>query len=134
MTIKDYSTSRCISYEAVRQSLKRYDNELKGHISKSGRSKVLDTFAIEFLDNHRQQQVLKVLDDKEDLENQQRLIESLQHKIIELQQQVIELQADQQKALEDKVRLELASKSVDDLQKELNTYKPFVFGLYRKKK
>lgn len=49
-TLKEYANENHITYEAVRQQVKRYEKELSNHIKKIKRTKYLDEFAIEFLD------------------------------------------------------------------------------------
>ena len=49
ISIKDYAKNNRISYEAVRQQVKRYSAELAGHIVKDGRQQFLDEEAVLFL-------------------------------------------------------------------------------------
>lgn len=49
-TLKEYANENHITYEAIRQQVKRYEKELGNHIKKIKRTKYLDEFAIEFLD------------------------------------------------------------------------------------
>lgn len=50
ITIKDLAKELEVSYEAVRQQVKRYaDRELDGHIYMTGKVQYLDDFAVEFL-------------------------------------------------------------------------------------
>lgn len=53
MTIKEYAKERNVSYEAVRQMIKRHSNELNGHIISqgNGRAKELDGEAVAMLDD-----------------------------------------------------------------------------------
>lgn len=58
LNIQEYAESMGISTQAVYSSLKRYKNELNGHITngynhKNQKTKVLDEFAINFLNEHR---------------------------------------------------------------------------------
>lgn len=55
ITMKEYAKENGISYEAVRQSVKRYREELEGHIVKVHRTQYLDDTAVAFLDQHRSQ-------------------------------------------------------------------------------
>lgn len=55
LSLTEYAEQQHISYEAVRQQVARYQNELDGHIVRQGRKRLLDDVAIEFLDSHRQE-------------------------------------------------------------------------------
>ena len=48
-SIKEFARLENISYEAVRQQIKRYENELQGHLFKEGRTRYLDDWAMDFL-------------------------------------------------------------------------------------
>lgn len=63
MTILDYAETRSVTVPAVHQAIKRYPEELEGHISNEGKKKILDQFAIDFLDSHIRLPSL-VIDDK----------------------------------------------------------------------
>lgn len=53
ISIKDYANSNGVTYEAVRQQVKRYENELHGHIHRQGRTQFLDDVAVAILNDHR---------------------------------------------------------------------------------
>lgn len=53
VSIKDYAREAGVSYEAVRKQMKRYTEELEGHIHQQGRTQYLDDEAVAFLDQHR---------------------------------------------------------------------------------
>lgn len=53
VSIKDYAREAGVSYEAVRKQMKRYSEELEGHIHQQGRTQYLDDEAVAFLDQHR---------------------------------------------------------------------------------
>lgn len=56
-TLPQYANSQGITYEAVRRQVIKYqDNELQGHIRVRNKTKYLDDFAIEFLNEHRRPQ------------------------------------------------------------------------------
>lgn len=55
ISLAEYAEQQHVSYEAVRQQVARYQNELDGHIVRQGRKRLLDDVAIEFLDSHRQE-------------------------------------------------------------------------------
>ena len=53
ITIKEYAARKNITYEAVRQQVIRYKQELDGHIIREGRQQFLDEEAVAFLDERR---------------------------------------------------------------------------------
>ena len=53
VSIRDYAKMNNVSYEAIRQQVKRYEDELNGHIIKQNRTQFLDEVAVEILDRHR---------------------------------------------------------------------------------
>lgn len=130
LTIREYANSRNVSYEAVRRSIKQYDKELRTEIIKQGRTRYLSDVAVEFLDSHRQNKISKqvLLSDKDEI------ISNLKNEIIQLQAKIMELQEYKQQALENSIRLELASENTARLQAELDRYKPTIFGLYKRTK
>lgn len=87
MSIKDYARARKISYEAARQQVKRYADELAGHISRQNRTQYLDDYAVGLLDDHRQQNPVVVIN--QDLDEE---IERLRTENKALLQQVATLQ------------------------------------------
>lgn len=87
MSIKDYAKARKISYEAARQQVKRYADELAGHITRQNRTQYLDDYAVELLDGHRAQNPVVVINQDRDEE-----IERLRQENKALLQQVAALQ------------------------------------------
>lgn len=87
MSIKDYARARKISYEAARQQVKRYADELAGHISRQNRTHYLDDYAVGLLDDHRQQNPVVVINQDRDEE-----IERLRTENKALLQQIATLQ------------------------------------------
>lgn len=62
-----------MTYEAVRQSVKRYGDELEGHIHQEGRTQFLDDEAVKILDEHRAKNPIVIIQqDKDDLIEQLR--------------------------------------------------------------
>lgn len=61
VSMKDYAAQKNVTYEAVRQQVKRYKEELKGHIFVEGRTRFLDEFAVEFLDEKRNKSPVTVI-------------------------------------------------------------------------
>lgn len=53
VSLREYATSRNISYEAVRKQVDKYKEELGEHLSSHNNKRFLDEQAVEFLDNHR---------------------------------------------------------------------------------
>lgn len=52
-SMKEYARRCGVSYEAVRQQVKRYSADLEGHIHKQGRTQYLDDWAVDFLNAKR---------------------------------------------------------------------------------
>ena len=66
ISIKDYAKDNGITYEAVRQQVKRYQNELEGHIHQEGRTQFLDDIAVEILNEHRAKNPIAIYDSSKD--------------------------------------------------------------------
>jgi len=136
ITIKDYASSRGISYEAVRQSIKRHHSEVSEHLHKQGRKTLLDAEAVEILDRYRNNTVtVQPQTNVEQLE----YISALKDEIIRLQNENAELLKERQKGIEASVRLELMTnttekqeRKIEALETELRAYHKTIFGLYRK--
>ena len=62
ISIKDYAKETGVSYEAVRQRIKRYEADLEGHIHRQGRTQFLDDVAVAILNDHRLQNPTVVYD------------------------------------------------------------------------
>lgn len=79
MTIKDYATSKGISYEAVRRQILRYSDQLKGHITVQNRTQYLDEWAVNFLSERRRQSPIVVVheDQAEEIETLKQQVSSL---------------------------------------------------------
>lgn len=93
ISLKDYATMRNVSYEAVRQQVVRYSEELGEHIVRDGRQQFLDEEAVSFLDYKRQKNpvtIIQVSKDeeierlKEENENLQRKVTAQANRIAEL--------------------------------------------------
>lgn len=104
ITIKDYAEAKNVSYEAVRKQLKRYQEELKGHIFKENRTQLLDEMAVTFLDEKRQASPIIIMENSKDdeiqrlqEENKKLLLKiaDLQEKLLDEKDQVKQLQAEQ---------------------------------------
>ena len=82
ISIAQYAETRGISGTAVRRQIARYSEELEGHVVVSGRRRMLDDEAIEFLDQHRQPRTM-VIDGEATLADQ---VEVLQDQVKKLQE------------------------------------------------
>lgn len=61
ISLKDYAKQNNISYEAVRQQVVRYKEELDSHIIRDGRQQFLDEEAVAFLDARRQKNPVAII-------------------------------------------------------------------------
>ena len=68
ISLRDYAAQKGISYEAVRQQVVRYKDELEGHIIKDGRQQFLDEEAVSFLDAKRQKNPVTIIQQSKDEE------------------------------------------------------------------
>lgn len=91
ITLKDYAKKRNTSYEAVRQQVNRYRDELGDHLYKQGRTQFLDDEAVAFLDARRKTNPVVVIEhDKDDrIAELKAQNEALKVKIMQLQEVII---------------------------------------------
>ncbi len=139
MTIQEYATSRKITYEAARQAVERCKPDILEHISKQKRARILDDVAVKMLDDNRKGSAVSVI--RKQSTEQMDIIDKLKNEIIMLQRELLE---ERQKALESSVRLarlemitdtnKQLERKIDRMESEIEAYRPFCFGLYRKKK
>ena len=150
MQIKDYAKSRGITYEAVRRQLKQYSKDLEEHVTKKGKTYLLDDKAVTILDGHRINKTV-IVEPTESMVKDE--VDRLKAEIDKLKNQVIALQNDKIKYVEDKAKADalllIADKEHDELEKtkeelttarielqhkdqELGRYTKTIFGLYRK--
>lgn len=110
MSIKEYARARKISYEAARQQVKRYEKELQGHISKQNRTQYLDDYAVELLDEHRQQNPVVVINQDRDEEIERLRVENkaLLQQIATLQDRLLTAQDSLLDASKQAARLDAA--------------------------
>ena len=144
MTIKEYSMSRGVSYEAVRKQVSALKKkELKKHIKYNGRTAELDDYAVEILDQHRQQREVVVvasnIDTQKELERLHDQVHQLQAELLKRADKITELieknsllLEEKTKLIEDKTRREVLEKDNEELKQELNKYQRTIFGLYKK--
>lgn len=71
ITIKDYAKQKGVSYEAIRKQIKRYEEELEGHLIKQNRFLMLDDEAVQFLDSKRSENPVIVYEQNKDEELEQ---------------------------------------------------------------
>lgn len=62
-SLKDYAAFKGVAYETVRRQVLKYEAELSGHISIQGRTRYLDDYAMQFLDNKQQVKVVTVFEE-----------------------------------------------------------------------
>lgn len=139
MTIREYADSRQVTYEAVRQLIKKLSGELDGHITKQGRTRYLDNEAVRILDDRRKGSRVSVI--KAKVTENEDTIDQLKNEIILLQKQLLEAKDTLRLASENVARLEAVSDTnkrlqaeIDTYKDELSTYQRTIFGLYRKVK
>lgn len=68
ISLREYAERMGKSYEAVRQQVVRYKDELEGHIVKDGRQQFLDEEAVAFLDAKRQKNPVAIIQQSRDEE------------------------------------------------------------------
>lgn len=83
ISIKDYAQSKGVTYEAVRKQIGRYSAELEGHISKTGKTQMLDEYAVEFLDSKRNNNAVAVFNVQRNAE-----IDDLKAQVAEMEAQI----------------------------------------------
>jgi len=139
MTLQEYADTRQITYEAVRQAVKKASPEIDGHITKVGRTRVLDNEAVKLLDDRRKGSRVTVIKAKATEADQ--TIDQLKNRIILLQDQLLSCQDTLRIASENVARLEAVSDTnkrlqseIDQLRAENGRYHKTIFGLYRKDK
>ena len=79
ISLKDYAAQKNISYEAVRQQVVRYKDELGGHVIRDGRQQFLDEEAVAFLDAERQKNPVAIIQ-----QNKDEQIEALEEQVKQL--------------------------------------------------
>lgn len=145
MTIQEYATTRKITYEAARQAVEKTKPAILKHITKQGRTRILDSVAVQMLDEKRKGFRVSVIkkesaEKSNKIEEQSDTIDKLKNEIIVLQKQLLEERTMRLESAEKVARLEAIAdtrkhqeEQIDRLQAELNRYERTIFGLYRKK-
>ena len=127
ISLKEYAQNNRISYEAVRQQVVRYAEELGDHIIKDGRQQFLDEEAVAFLDGKRQKNPVVIYQASKDeeierLENQNKdlLIEiaNLQKQLLQAQSQNYQLQLEAGKVQQLEADNEAARRRVEQAEAE----------------
>lgn len=137
ISLKDYAKQNNITYEAVRQQVNRYADELGGHIIRDGRQQFLDEEAVAFLDGKRQKNPVVIIQQDKDemIELLRREKEELLTKVAELsvwkadnaiaiaeanhRQSLLEAGEEKIKALEGQIA-QVEQKASEDVQKAQN--------------
>ena len=85
ISLKEYAELKNVTYEAVRQQVNRYKDELGSHIIRDGRQQFLDETAVTFLDEKRERNPVVVVQQSKDeeIERLERENRNLQMKITE---------------------------------------------------
>lgn len=101
ISLKDYAKQNNISYEAVRQQVVRYKNDLEEHIIRDGRQQFLDEEAVAFLDDKRKKNPVALIQiDKDET------IEALKRELDKAKNLIIDLQAERNQLKDEKHVLE----------------------------
>ena len=150
-SLKDYANEHRISYEAVRKQVVRYEKELEGHITKQGKKQFLDDYAVNFLDERRNNNVVTVL--SEDIQTESAKAAEYQKKYEQALERIIQLEEENKKGIAAVAKLQLIEADHADLktekeelttkvvqlekdkeyfEKEASSYKKTIFGLYKR--
>ncbi len=92
ISLKDYAKQNNISYEAVRQQVVRYKDDLAEHIIRDGRQQFLDDEAVAFLDSKRQKNPVAIIqmDKDEQIEALRNEKEALLIKLASVQDELLQ--------------------------------------------
>lgn len=139
LSLKQYAQSRVISYEAVRRQLKTYAEELAGHVQKRNRNTYIDETAQKILDEHRKERAVIVTASDEQTQLQintltKELSEAkadyakLQNELLAARSETLAVQKEMIQLRNEMLRLQ------EQHLEELSSYRPALFGFYRKAK
>lgn len=133
-TLKEFADQHGISYEAARKSFARYEADLEGHTITKDRTRMLDEYAVKFLEEKRRSNPVVVVneDAREEIRKQAEEIESLKAQLLAAQNEllaaqqaclkvkdrVIELQETARAALIMKEDLERQKQETEDLREQ----------------
>lgn len=116
ISIKDYASSKGVSYEAVRKQIGRYSADLAGHISKTGKTQMLDEYAVQFLDSKRNNNAVAQynIQRNSELEEAQATIEELTAQLEVAKKKVLDQAEEIKEATQHQLRLEAEKSSIKD--------------------
>lgn len=116
ISIKDYASSKGVSYEAVRKQIGRYSADLEGHISRTGKTQMLDEYAVQFLDSKRNNNAVAQynIQRNSELEEAQATIESLTAQLEVAKKKVLDQAEEIKEATQHQLRLEAEKSSIKD--------------------
>lgn len=120
ISVADYSKTRQVSQTAIRRQLQRYQEELEGHIIIENRKRMLDDYAVSFLDQHRMQRNI-VIKQAEDKATQELLseIDRLKTELLQEKERVIQLHQRAELLSEYKLKSELLLEENNRTQEDL---------------
>lgn len=123
ISIKDYAKQNNVTYEAVRQQIKRYREQLDDHIIQDGRTQYLDDIAVTFLDERRQKNPVVVYQQGKDetIEAMRLELEGAYKKIAAQAVMITELQQFKIDTMERRQELEDARTAQERRERELKT-------------
>lgn len=109
-TLKDIAEELGVTYEAVRQQVIRYSDDLKGHITKQGKKQFVDEWGLDFLKTKRREYHVIVEEDKETVNALKAEIEALKASLLQAQNELL-ASKDRVIALQEEVREGLEAKA-----------------------
>lgn len=119
ISLKDYAKQHDITYEAVRQQVARYREQLGDHIVIDGRQQFLDEDAVTFLDTKREKNPVVIQNDdiKAELDETKAALERLKFEYAKKEGQVDLLKQQLTANFGAAERLEAAEQRVADLER-----------------
>lgn len=121
-TLKDIAEELGVTYEAVRQQVIRYGDDLKGHITKQGKKQFVDEWGLDFLKTKRREYHVIVEEDKETVNALKAEIEALKASLLQAQNELL-ASKDRVIALQEEVKEGLEAKASYHLLLEDNKKK-----------
>ena len=125
ISLKDYAREAGVTYEAVRQQVKRYQNDLEGHIHLQGRTQFLDDAGVAILDSHRPPKPIAIYEagyDRE-LRLKEQEVKNLEDELDKLKDELIATQKRLLLSEGAQAKLEAAEQQQQLLIEERNEYK-----------
>ena len=135
MTYAEFAKKNNVSYESVRKLASKHMKALQGHVVTQDRTRYLDAWAVNYLEEQRRKARLVVIheDQRDEIEALQQQADELREKLeaatqkytelmtahIQTQQQLIEAQAAAMPALELREKLALREKELKEKDTEL---------------